>query len=101
MPTGHSHSALLVTGLQRKCEIARGRVSFTTARMALKKAQTTLICQASSHETEKQLLSQGEILTVKIDENSESACTEILRMGNGSICLRHTELSAYEHCNFQ
>ena len=45
MPTGHSHSALLVTGLQRECEIARGRVSFTTARMACEKAQTALICQ--------------------------------------------------------
>ena len=45
MPTGHSHSALLVMGLQRECEIARGRVSFTTARMACEKAQTALICQ--------------------------------------------------------
>ena len=41
MPTGHSvivQVMLLVPGLQRECETARGRVSFTTSRMALQKS---------------------------------------------------------------
>lgn len=87
MPTGHSHSALLVTGLQRECEIARGRVSFTTARMACEKAQTALICQQVHIETEKPFFFYHVVSIVKIRYRHWPTLYHVVSIRSGSICM--------------